>query len=149
MIKKDIFGPIAQNKSYRQFVKFSIVGAVNTLVDWIFFYLFKSLFMGGFGLANLQMARQLAKAASFVVSASSGYVMNRKWTFRSADKNVAKEALKFMIVALGGLVINQAVFYVVTSKLAWRDIFGLAIATASAMFWNFIMNKKWTFKAQI
>jgi putative flippase GtrA len=72
--------------------------------------------------------------------------MNRKWTFRSTNPRVAREFLQFLVVATGGLVINSIVFYLVTAKLGWLDIFGLILATAAATLWNFFLNKKWTFR---
>jgi len=145
---KLVFQLALAKQSYRQFVKFGIVGAVNTLVDWVVFYpaniLLGSLLNG----VNIQIISQIAKAISFVVSATSSYFMNRKWTFRSEDKKVLREAGKFFIVALGGLLINQAAFYWVTAILVWRTIFGLIIATAAATLWNFFLNKFWTFKGK-
>lgn len=138
---KAVFKLAIGKESYRQFVKFAIVGAINTLVDWAVFYLLMLFFK-----VNTQMIKQISKALSFAVSATSSYLMNRVWTFRSKDKNVLKEASRFFIVALGGLVINQVIFYLATGPSHLRNIWGLILATASATLWNFIFNKKWTFK---
>ena len=143
---KLVFRLFSQKKSVRQFVKFAIVGAVNTLVDWAVYYPVRILLVSWLPNVSVKNVRQIAKAISFIVSALSNYVMNRKWTFRSTEKKVASEAGKFMIVALGGLVINQVFFYLVTNSLRWRDIFGLIIATAAATLWNFFINRNWTFK---
>lgn len=135
-----VFKLAVGKKTYRQFVKFALVGAVNTVVDWAVFYLVMSFFG-----VNSQMIKQLSKAISFIVSATSNYAMNRVWTFRSKNKAVAKEAGKFFTVALGGLLINQAVFYVSTGPGELKNIYGLILATAAATLWNFFLNKKWTF----
>lgn len=143
---KLVFKLFSQKKSVRQFVKFAVVGAVNTLVDWAVYYPVRLLILRWFPTINLQSARQIAKAISFIISALSNYYMNRKWTFRSTEKKVIAEAGKFMVVALGGLLINSLVFFYITSKLNWRDIFGLILATAAATLWNFFINRNWTFK---
>lgn len=143
---KLVFRLASQKKSYRQFIKFCIVGAVNTGVDWVVFYPVKILLGRYFPDLKLQSVRQIAKAVSFIISALSNYIMNRKWTFRSQDKRVVREGAKFMVVALGGLAINQAVFYLITGQLHWRDIFGLILATAAATLWNFFINRSWTFR---
>ncbi|MFA6082430.1 MAG: GtrA family protein [Patescibacteria group bacterium] len=126
----------------RQFVKFAIVGAINTALDWALFYVFHlSLRPAG------QVGAQIAKAMSFVFSASSSYAMNRSWTFRSTNPQIRREALKFLLVALVGLVINNSIFFIITSPqmLNLDTIYGLATATAVAMFWNFFANRTWTF----
>jgi dolichol-phosphate mannosyltransferase len=138
---KMVFRFAYEKKTYRQFAKFAIVGAINTLVDWAMFYLVFSIFK-----IDTQVFKQVAKAISFSVSAMSNYAMNRVWTFRSKEKRVLKEASKFFLVAIGGLAINQIVFYLATGPGGLRDIIGLILATASATSWNFIFNKKWTFK---
>jgi dolichol-phosphate mannosyltransferase len=143
---KVVFRLASQKKTTRQFVKFAIVGAINSGVDWGIFYGLKLILPGYLKSFNLQTIKQIAKGCSFIVAAFSSYIMNRKWTFRSQNKQVGKEALQFLVVATGGFVINSIVFYLVTALLQWRDIFGLIVATAAATLWNFFLNKKWTFK---
>lgn len=138
---KTVFSLAAHKKIYRQFVKFSIVGLVNTFVDWFFFYMVILVFK-----IDTQFFKQIAKAISFIISASSNYGMNRVWTFRSKNKEIIREASKFFIVATGGLAINQVIFYLSTGIGEIRDIYGLVSATTGAVIWNFILNKKWTFK---
>lgn len=142
---KLVFKLFSQKKSVRQFIKFAIVGAVNSLVDWAVYFPLRILFQNITSL-DLQIARQIAKALSFIVSALSSYYMNRKWTFASKEKRVIAEASKFMIVASVGLLINSTVFYFITSYFGWAEFYGLVIATAVATFWNFFVNKGWTFK---
>lgn len=139
-----VFRLASRRRGLRQFVKFGIVGAGNTVLDWLVFYLLLSTSFGTLG----QLGKQLAKAGSFVVSASSSYLLNRTWTFRSAERNVAAQAAKFLLVASVGLALNNLVFYLVTApnRLGWPDLAGLTLATASAIFWNFFANKFWTFR---
>lgn len=143
---KIVFRFATQKKSYRQFVKFCVVGAINTGVDWLFFYSGKIILGRFYPNLSLQTIRQIAKGISFVISALSNFIMNRKWTFRSQEKQVVKEGAKFIVVALVGLAINQSVFYYVTGRMLYRDIFGLIIATATATLWNFFINRNWTFR---
>lgn len=143
---KTVFALATQKKSYRQFVKFGIVGASCAVVDWAFFYVGKILLGKIFPGGDLQLIRQVAKGFSFIISASVNYYFNRKWTFRSTDAKVAAQATKFFAVAIIGLVFNSAIFYVITATLGWRDIFGLLIATALVTIWNFFINRLWTFK---
>ncbi|MCX6809711.1 MAG: glycosyltransferase family 2 protein [Candidatus Berkelbacteria bacterium] len=143
---KIVFKLAAGKKSYRQFVKFAIVGAINTVVDWAIFYPISIVWLKSPGTLSAQSIKQISKAISFIFAAASSYFMNRAWTFRSKDKAIAKQAGKFFVVALGGLIINQIAFYGATAILNWRSIFGLIAATAAATLWNFFLNKVWTFK---
>jgi dolichol-phosphate mannosyltransferase len=133
-----------QRQGIRQFVKFALVGLINTVIDWIIFFILKQpLSVHG------QLGKQFAKAGSFIVSATSSYILNRRWTFRSDDKRVALQMIKFFIVASIGLVINNTIFYFMTAPrfLGLHDIWGLAFGTGLVMIWNFVFNKYWTFKS--
>lgn len=145
---KLVFQLAIAKKSYRQFAKFAVVGLSCAIIDWGIFYLLK-IVLGRYAPdIDLQAARQISKAASFVVSASVNYYFNRIWTFKSRDSAVVAQATKFFIVAFIGLLFNSAIFYLVTASLGWRDIFGLVVATAIVTLWNFFLNKKWTFKVK-
>lgn len=128
---------ILENKSFRQFIKFSLVGASGTIVDWVFYFIF-TRWLGIFYL--------IAKALSFVIAAINNYAWNRIWTFRSKEKNITGEFAKFFLVSLVGLGLNVLIMYLAVDKLAISDLWGLVIATAAVMFWNFFANKLWTFK---
>lgn len=143
---KIIFRIALSRKGMRQFIKFGIVGFINAGIDWAIFFILKLILPGILGFLNPQQLKQLAKAVSFIVSALSSYAMNRRWTFRSTRKDVGREAFKFFVVATGGFVINNAAFYLITAIVGWNDVWGLLAASGAATFWNFFLNKKWTFK---
>lgn len=128
---------IWENKSFRQFIKFSLVGASGTIVDWVFYFVL-TRWLGIFYL--------IAKTLSFVIAAINNYVWNRIWTFRSKEKNITGEFAKFFLVSLVGLGLNVLIMYLAVDKLAISDLWGLVLATAVVTFWNFLANKFWTFK---
>lgn len=128
---------ILENKSLRQFIKFGIVGASGTLVDWVFYF---ALTRWG------HLFYLVAKTISFVVAAINNYIWNRVWTFKSTEKNITKQFLKFFIVSAIGLGFNLLIMKFVVERLKWSDLIGLVLATAVVMIWNFLVNKFWTFR---
>ncbi len=139
---KAVWRLMLRRQGARQLIKFSIVGVINAGVDWGVFYLI--LLVTGW---QIQPFKQAAKALSFVVSASSSYGANRLWTFRSKNPAIGRQLLQFIGVALVGLLINNTAFFVASAVFDWRDITGLVTATALSAFWNFSLNKYWTFRA--
>ena len=125
----------------RQFIKFGVVGFICSLVDWAVFFAIK--FLTGW---EIQYLKQIIKGISFVVSATFSYILNRTWTFRSADRAIVKQASLFFVVATIGLGLNNLIFYLITGIFGWPDIVGLVIATIIVMFWNFSANKLLVFK---
>lgn len=126
-----------QNKSFRQFIKFSIVGASGTAIDWIFYFIC-TRWLGIYYL--------LAKAISFILAAVNNYIWNRTWTFRSQEKRVFREFSKFFIVSIIGLGVNTFIMYLMVDRFKLYDFWGLIVATAIVLIWNFFANKLWTFK---
>ena len=122
-----------------QFIKFCMVGTFNVFVDWGFFYLFMWLIFPD----DLYL---VAKVCSFAIACVSSYIMNRIWTFQSKERKVAKQFLKFVIVSVIGMALNAGIMYLIVSGLNQKYIVGLFFATGMVTFWNFFVNKYWTFK---
>ena len=135
-----------------KFVKFGIVGLSGMVVDFGVLYLMRDVV----GLGDI-----LSNTISFTAAATSNYFLNRIWTFRSHEKQVGKEYLKFLLVSVIGLGINNGVLLL--SNLLWPEayqhgvlsLFGLTIdyfylfkllARAVTTLWNFFGNLLFTFK---
>lgn len=127
----------------RQLIKFCLVGLACAVLDWAVYFLIKYLTHW-----DAQNLKQIMKALSFVVSASASFMFNRYWTFRSQEKNVTAQAIKFFLVATLGLGLNNLFFFLITGIFGWPDLAGLMIATALVLLWNFTANKLWVFRVR-
>lgn len=129
-----------------QFIKFGIVGVVNTGVDWVVFYVLINNFLGDF--------HAIAKAISFTVAMLNSYLWNTVWTFKKEYQNVKenKSAVfgKFLAVSLVGWGLNVLVYAFAAKDLQIeifnRDLLPLVFASGAAIVWNFFANKLWTYK---
>ena len=72
-----------------QLIKFGMVGAFNTLVDYGMFYVF-------FGLCNLN--KNPAQVFATVISMTNSYLMNRYWTFEQSGSISGREIRRFIVV---------------------------------------------------
>ena len=146
--------------TFIQFIKFCVVGAANTLIDWG--VLFGLMSLTGF---TSGMYYSVQKGFSFIVAVINSYIFNKFWTFKAKEKErVASEFSQFMIVSVVGLIINVTIAslvvnYIAPFSLAGRialfmnisqdklwGIFGAGVATIIALLWNFIGYKFWVFK---
>lgn len=128
---------LLRRRGVRQFVKFAIVGASSTVIDWGIFYLLDF---------TLGVYYLTAKVLSFSIAVINSFIWNRHWTFRSTNPNKRQEFIKFLIIALVGLTINALIMYFSVTIYHTRKIVGLIFATGITTFWNFLVNKFWTFK---
>jgi len=151
----------ANYREIGRFIRFSIVGALGAVID--------------FGLLNLlvQVAgfpKVIANACSFTAAVISNFVWNRLWVYpETRGEPLRKQFVQFFVVNVAGLAINTAIFYasdrwflgelgllagpVGALALALRmRHFDLAyngakvIATGVVLFWNFFVNRFWTFR---
>lgn len=121
----------------KTFLKFGIVGASGVVVDFGITWLLKE---------KLGFNPYLANSLGFACAVFNNYLLNRKWTFKSKDPNIAKQFTKFLTIALVGLVLNNFIIYVLHDKLDLHFYLSKLIATGIVMIWNFWANKKHTFK---
>jgi putative flippase GtrA len=89
----------------------------------------------------------LAATCSFVVAASSNYILNRIWTFHDRRGHVGVQGLRFFIVSLGALGANLIVLHLlITFGLHNHRTIAQSIAIIVVTPLNFIGNKLWSFR---
>ena len=144
-----------------RFLKFCVVGILGAVID--------------FGVLNLlvQLAgfpKVLANACSFTVAVISNFTWNRLWVYpETRGEPLRRQFLQFVAVNAAGLVINTAIFYAadrwflgeagllagpagalaLSIGMAHFDLAyngAKVIATAVVLFWNFFVNRLWTFR---
>jgi len=88
----------------------------------------------------------VAAAISFVVAASSNYVLNRYWTFKADKARFGIQGARFFAVSLAAFGVNQLCLVVFIDILDWRKVLSQAIAIIIVMPLNFLGNKLWSFR---
>jgi len=121
-----------------KFIKFGIVGFSGLFVDFGITYLCKEVF---------KIQKYIANAIGFTLAASTNYILNRIWTFRSTNPDIVVEFLEFFIISLVGLGINTLIIWLLVSKLRLNFYVSKGIATIVVMLWNFFANLLITFAA--
>ncbi len=120
-----------------QFVKFSIVGLSNTLLDVGVFQLLTMYTPIYYVIANL---------ISFSFGVLNSYLWNRIWTFKSPNKKISKEFTRFVIISMVGLVLNTLFLSIFIEIFNYPSLTGKILATVLVLIWNFCMSKFWAFK---
>jgi|Deesub1362A_J573_1020465.scaffolds.fasta_scaffold02749_6 putative flippase GtrA len=152
-------------REFTRFMKFSVVGVIGAIVDFGTFNLLNTL---------LGVWILLASAISFAAAVTSNFIWNRYWTYPdSRSKPVGQQAAQFALINLIGLAIRTPIIYFAEKpwvNLATRllpaippafppgpqSVFlldpvvlgrNLALATAvvAVLFWNFGINRIWTY----
>ena len=141
-------------KEVTRFLKFAVVGAIGAVVDFGILYLLHAV---------LDWPLALANTVSFTCAVISNFTWNRLWTYPdSRSKPVSAQMVQFFIVNIAGWAINTGILLalnvpltslastlpmVADPDLAHKLGYNAAkvIATGVVMFWNFFVNRVWTY----
>ena len=146
---------VTDRRERTRFLKFAVVGTIGAVVDFGTFNLLSGV---------LGMDPVLASVCSFVAAIVSNFTWNRYWTYPdSRSKPLGRQLLQFTVVNLIGLAIRTPVFAFLNGPLerafGWFDFLpwgfltaeflghnlALAIAVILVLFWNFYINRYWTY----
>jgi len=145
-------------KEVTRFLRFAIVGAIGAVLDLGLLYL---LHVG----AGLPIV--LANTCSFTAAVLSNFTWNRYWTYPdSRSKPIRTQLSQFFVVNIAGWGINTGILVLLrypcvslvgtatramavslSPDLLYKLGYNLAkaIATFVVLFWNFFINRFWTF----
>lgn len=124
---------------FRPFVKYCVVGVLGTAVDVAVLW---------FLVDRAGWPILLAATASFVAAVIHNFVWNKLWTFRSRSSNYRKLFIKFLIVALVGLLLTNFLMWVFAHKIGLWYIAAKLWTSGAVLIWNFLANQSWTFRSR-
>ena len=126
-------------------VRFGLVGAANTALDFGLLLVLANFFAVPHVIANI-----ISSSIAFV----SSFFANKKYTFKTTGQSVVREMILFTVVTLFGLwVIQSAIIALLTppiQSIVTNDTITLVIAklvaTLASLTWNYILYSKIVFK---
>lgn len=120
-----------------QFVKFVLIGLLNTLIHYIVFIVLFRLFS-----VNMTVATVIGYIAGMLNS----FIWNRSWTFGIRGDSYLLELVKFSLVNIVALLTNVMVLRLLTLQFSMLPELAQICAIAISVIVNFSGNKCWTFR---
>ena len=147
-------------KEFVRFLKFMVVGTIGAVVDFGILNALKLAFRAYgvdlgmwrlFGQFSVEGNLTLANTISFTTAVISNFTWNRFWTYpESRSKPLGGQLGQFFVVNIAGLAINLTVLNALDPL--FKPLLGFysynaakAIATIIVMFWNYGVNRFWTY----
>ncbi len=145
---------LTNKKEQVRFIKFGLVGAFGAIIDFAIFNLLIQL---------LNIKPLYASIVSFIYAVLSNFFLNRYWTYPDSRlKPFQHQFFQFFIVSIVGLGIRTVLFKPfenfftsLTENLFPKTFFltpttigynlTLALLILIVMFWNFFVNRFWTY----
>ena len=94
---------VKSKKNLIQFIKFALVGIMNTVIDFGVYTVLVS-FTG--------VHYAIAQAISYTCGLLNSYLFNTLWTFREERQRTAREFLLFVAVNIATLLVSIGILYV-------------------------------------
>ncbi len=148
-------------RELERFLKFALVGTLGALVDFAVLNVlklwFEAISLGeGWNVSFPPHQVQLVTAAtiSFTAAVLSNFTWNRLWTFpESRERPLGSQLAQFAVVNILGLIINN-VLLVTTDRYIFQPLVNArlsynlakAFAICVVLFWNFGVNRVWTYR---
>ncbi len=148
----------SNQKELTRFLKFAVVGIIGAVVDFGVLYLMHIV---------LGLPLLIANVISFSTAVISNFTWNRYWTYPdSRSKPLGAQLGQFISVNLIGLALNTGLLllfrplfisliatlsptltFLAQPETAYNIAYNLAKAGATGvvMFWNFFVNRVWTY----
>jgi putative flippase GtrA len=146
---------ITNPRERTRFFRFATVGIIGAVVDFGTFNLLTA-FAG--------MTAVSASVFSFIAAIINNFIWNRYWTYPdSRTKPITRQVIQFSVVSIVGLLIRTPIIAVlepfftqlftrlpflpigfITTEFLANNL-ALAIAVIVVMFWNFFINRYWTY----
>ncbi len=123
-----------------EFIKFSVVGGFNTVIDFsIYFGLTRNFIW----FAQYYLA---ANALAFITANIFSFFVNKYWTFKVWQGSRWRQYLRFFTVSAVSLLAVEAVLYLLVSYFGIWDVAAKLVTLAVSVMINFLGSKFWAFK---
>lgn len=126
------------------FLKFCVVGTLNTLIDVGVLQLL--LWATGIDPKTSPLLFVFVCLA-FGLAVVNGFVLNKLWTFRlRTRRNTTRQFIKFIITNLLGLALTLFFMFIFVQVLHIEAVIAKLLTSGLVLVWNFFATKHWTFK---
>lgn len=133
---------ILEKIDIREVISYLIIGFLTTIVSLVSYYLLTTYILN----PDTPIELQIANVLSWILSVTFAYFTNRKYVFRSNDKNVLKEGMKFYSARLLTLFMDMLIMFVFVSLMRTNDKIIKLVSQVVVVIANYVISKFMVFK---
>ena len=126
---------------YQEIIMYIIIGGLTTIVSLVSYYLLTFTILD----ANNPIQLQIANIISWILCVSFAFFANRKYVFKSKNKNRIKECFNFFLARLSTLVIDMVSMAVLVTCLKMDDSIAKIIVQFIILILNYVLSKFFVF----
>jgi putative flippase GtrA len=119
-----------------RFLKFGLVGLSGMVIDFSVTWFCKE---------KVRVNKYIANSLGFCAAVVNNFLLNRYWTFKDNMHPIGEQFVKFALVAVSGLLINNLLLFLLL-KYSKKNFYILKfVVTGLVFFWNYFVNFLFTF----
>ena len=119
-------------KLISQLIKFGFVGVIAAIIDVGLLVVLREF---------LHIDVIFASAVSFTASVVVNYILSMKFVFKSKNQNKVNEFIVFVLLSVGGLIINQLIMWIGVIKFSAYYLYVKIFAMVFVPVYNFVTRK--------
>ena len=127
---------------YEEIINYLIVGVLTTIVSLAIYYGLVFTILNPDNAIQLQ----LANIISWIGAVAFAFVTNRKYVFKSKNKNIKKEAVSFVSSRVLTLLMDMGVMFLTVTILKMNDKIAKLISQVIITIANYVFSKLFVFK---
>lgn len=129
---------------YEEIIVYLIVGVLNTIVSWAAWFLCAYTILD----AEVVWQNGALSVIQWVVGVVFGYVMNRKYVFKSHAPGIVKEFLQFSCGRLTTLALDACMMILLVNYLHVDKNVSRVLVAVLVMIGNYLISKFLVFKKE-
>lgn len=129
-------------KKYEEIINYLIVGGLTTVVSLFSYYLVVLTILN----PKNGLELQLANIISWILSVLFAYITNRKYVFKSKNKNIKKELITFCGSRVITLLLDMFIMFFFVTLLKGNDKIFKIVSQVLIVIGNYIISKIFVFK---
>lgn len=119
------------------FVKYGLVGVINTLITAIIIFALMNIFHVSYRVSNL---------VGYIAGFFNSFILNKTWTFKSNQNSTLGQFIRFTAVFAVCYLLQHALVVVLVEKLLVNENLSTLIGMVFYTVIGFFFNKLFTFK---
>lgn len=131
---------ILQRPNFLQFLKFSFVGIINTIIDFVVYFLLTR------GFAFWAEHYLWAQAVSFALAVTNSFIWNSRWTFNVGKELKFQMYWRFFATNIFTFILIEITLGYMVEYLGVFDLFAKIMAIIVSVIMNFFASRYFVFK---
>ena len=127
-------------KAHEEIINYLIVGVLTTLVSWTAKFI-AAIFLD----AEIFWQNMALSGINWTAGVIFAYFTNRKFVFKSTEKDQMKEAAKFVASRVSTLLLDMFDMFLMVQILGWDFVFSTLVSAVLVTVANYVFSKLFVF----